>query len=121
MTVDGITQAKPMNAFVGLSRRELPDVVKNLRDCFPGIQIIDCASGDSLVEETLISMKSQVQNGLIDYLSTSTDPKVKSSSIKTALEEAISASFSSALWSSAQKGIHIPGWTQRGHSWVRLH
>ena len=121
MTVDGITQAKPMNAFVGLSKRELPDVVKHLRDCFPGIQIIDCASGDSLVEEALISMKSQVRKELIDYLSTSTDSKVKSSSIKTVLEEAISAPFSSALWSSVQKGVHIPGWKQRGHSWVRLH
>lgn len=119
MTVGGITQAKPMNAFVGLSRRELPHVIKHLRECFPGIQIIDLASGGSLVEEELLSTKAKVQKGLMDYLTVSQETKIKASSIREILQEVVGQEFSSALWSSAQKEVHVPGWIRQGHSWVR--
>ena len=119
MTVGGITQAKPMNAFVGLSRRELPHVVKHLRECFPGIQIVDLASGGSLVEEELLSTNAKVQKGLMDYLSISQETKIKASSIREILQEVVGQEFSSALWSSAQKQVHVPGWIRQGHAWIR--
>ena len=120
ITVGAITQAKPMNAFVGLSRRELPHVIKHLRECFPGIQIIDMASGDSLTEEELLSTKAKVQKGLMDYLSVAMEAKIKCSTIRDILKEVIGQEFSDALWSSAQKEVHIPGWSRQGHSWQRV-
>jgi hypothetical protein len=119
MAVNEVTQAKPMTAFIGLSKRELPHVVAHLRTCFPGIQIFDITTGDKLAEEALLSIKSKVQKGLMDYLSLTEDKVVKSKTIKALLEELLGQSFSSALWSSAQKDVHVPGWTKAGHSWIR--
>lgn len=119
MVVNEVTQAKPMTAFIGLSKRELPHVVAHLRTCFPGIQIFDITTGDKLTEAVLLSIKSKVQKGLSDYLSVTDDSVVKSKTIKTLVEEMLGQTFSSALWSSAQKEVHIPGWTRTGHSWTR--
>lgn len=120
MTVGDTTQAKPMNAFVGLSKRELPHVVKHLRDCFPGIQIIDLATGDNLVEEELLSLKSKLQKGLIDYLTVSQDIKVKSASIKEIIEGLLGCPINPTLWTKAQRDVNIPGWIKQGHSWIRI-
>lgn len=120
MTVAGVTQAKPMNAFMGLSKRELPHVVKHLRDCFPGIQIYDLATGDKLSEEDLLSTKAKVQKGLIDYLSICSEGQVKSNKIKAMLEELLGQTIKAALWTKAQQDVHIPGWVKQGHSWVKL-
>jgi hypothetical protein len=119
MAVNEVTQAKPMTAFIGLSKRELPHVVAHLRTCFPGIQIFDITTGNKLAEEALLSIKAKVQKGLMDYLCLTEDTVVKSKTIKALLEELLGQSFSSALWSSAQKDVHVPGWTREGHSWIR--
>jgi hypothetical protein len=119
ITVGGVTQAKPMNAFMGLSKRELPHVIKHLRDCFPGIQIYDMATGDQLAEEALLSMKAKVEKSLIDYLTITDEMRVKSKTIKSLVEEVVGFSFSAMLWSSAQKAVHVPGWSREGHCWVK--
>jgi hypothetical protein len=120
ITISGTTHAKPMNAFIGLSKTELPHVVKHLRQCFPGIQIIDLATGESLVEEQLLSTIDKARQGLIDYLSVTTLDQVKGSAIKEVVEQRVGTLLSSKLWAEAQKTVVIPKWNKQGHSWFRV-
>lgn len=119
ITLGSNTHAKPMNAFLGLSKTELPHVIKHLRECFPGIQIIDLATGESLVEEALLSTTDKLRNGLIHYLQVCREDKVKGVVIRELLEQQLGILISGPTWTRANKEVFVPGWERRGYTWMR--
>ncbi len=118
-TIDGVTQANPMNAFLALSKRELPYVVGHLRSCFPGIQIFDVDTQALMQEEKYLSLSEKVSGCIQEYLSVAKTDSVKTKDIKAWIEDHLDIVIDKSLWSRAKENAHTPGWIRKGQSYAR--
>jgi hypothetical protein len=118
--VGGVTQAKPMTGFVALNSIELRGVVSHLRNCFPGIQILDFDTKAPLDESRFITIREMAMTYVRDYLEATEELSLKTSSLRRSLLASLGLkNVSDDLWKEILN-ISYSGWERTGNTLKRI-
>ncbi len=119
-TINDVTQANPMSAFLGLSKRELPHVVKHLRECFPGVRILDADTHHLLNTDDYNSDQEKVAGCIEEYLLAAPTVTVKTKEMKRWIEDQLGISLKDRnLWNRSRDKAKTPGWIRRPQDYTR--
>jgi hypothetical protein len=123
-TINGLTECKPMLAFVSVAKREFNGVLNHLNTAFPGFSETPLDTPSREKKLTVTELAVREAKSCLKGAKAMNIEAVKSSQVRELvnrrLEEVGLQPLPSKHWHRVASQVNVRGWARQGHSFIRV-